>query len=159
MTGGRHNLKDRYEKTDSDKDDAQSVDWNTPNELRLQCLYLEFDGVSLGPKEKTIHISPYVGEKRIEDLEYFPSQFCRDSDGLLHSLHERGKKFMDCRYGYGAYEGMAVRYDPGKVQGEVLVDFKSGYEANPQWREDLGELNTSNRQQSALVRLMSLVAT
>lgn len=142
VTGGRYSLKAQFSKLDPDKE-ASPFEWVKPNQLLLQCLYLDFDGVSIGPKEKLISISPYVGEKRIVDLDYFPKEFCRqkDSAGFIERLVNRGHMFLDFRYGYGRYEGMTARYDPEQVYGEVFVDFKSGYEGNPHWKKHLGEFN------------------
>jgi hypothetical protein len=139
VTGGRYTVKGAGH-VSSDKDGSSAV--LSRNQLKLLCFCLDYDGSSLGAREETVHIRPYPGEKKITDLDFFPKDFCGSEDEVVTSLVERGKKFLDCRFGHGSYDGMASKYDLERVEGEVFVDFKSGYEYQSGWREAFGTLGT-----------------
>jgi len=68
--------------------------------LQLRCYMLGYDGESLGPRERTFKIHPFLGTKEINQLDVFPVTFSKW--GLLErKLEKRGEKFIQSCYGLG----------------------------------------------------------
>ncbi|PGH05352.1 hypothetical protein AJ79_06821 [Helicocarpus griseus UAMH5409] len=130
VTKGRYNMKNAL------KDEKASADRDP---LELQCFYLDFDGDAIDLREEILKIKPYVGLKKIVDLDFYPKDYCSDSDKtLMETLRKRGENFIDYRYCHGSYDGITTRFNLEHVDGEVFVDFKSGYEENPVWKKETG---------------------
>ncbi|KAL9106128.1 MAG: hypothetical protein Q9227_008828 [Pyrenula ochraceoflavens] len=109
------------------------------NALRLQCFYLDYDGEAIDLREENLLIKPYVGEKNIIELDYYPKEYLSGHDeDFLKILRQRGEKFIDSGYCHGSYDGVTTRYNLEHISGEIFVDFKSGYEDNPSWMRKIG---------------------
>ncbi|KAL2802438.1 P-loop containing nucleoside triphosphate hydrolase protein [Aspergillus granulosus] len=97
------------------------------------CLYLDFDGTSIGPVSQRIPIHYFPGEKEITSLPLFPAKFVSSDNKLQDRLAARGKRFLTCQ-GHMKYDGMTTRPYRSKgatteLQGEIYVDVKTGYRA------------------------------
>lgn len=134
VTKGRHKLKEPGRASDSSGSNPGGR-----NSLKLQCFYLAYDGSTIGPREETVCVKPYLGEKKITELDFYSKDcYYTGSNSFVQSLLKRGKKFIKSRYGHGTYDGVTTRYGLEHVEGEVFVDFKSGYEDRPEWKKEIG---------------------
>ncbi|KAL2870892.1 uncharacterized protein BJX67DRAFT_377515 [Aspergillus lucknowensis] len=123
--------------SDSDNSETSESDGEEDPELAFFVCgaYLDFDGVLVGPTSDTVSIHYFHGEKDIEQLNIFPIKFLPPGSGVLDRLTARGKRFISCQ-GHLSYNGMTVRPFGTRVptvelQGEIYVDFKTGYRAIP----------------------------
>jgi hypothetical protein len=106
--------------------------------LKLQCFYLDHDGSTIDSREETVYIKPSLGEKKITELDFYPKDcYYTGSNGFVQSLLKRGEKFIESRYGHSTYDGVTTRYGLEHVEGEVFVDFKSGYKDRPEWKKEI----------------------
>ncbi|KAK1758205.1 hypothetical protein QBC47DRAFT_134106 [Echria macrotheca] len=135
VTKGRFNVKD----------ETSSRDKPERNDLHLQCFSLDYDGTKFDTREEMLYIKPFIGKKKITDLDYYPKAFAADKE--LKDLEKRARLFVDNRYGHGRCEGLTSRFEIEHIDNEeVFVDFKSGYEEIPfNWKEELsGKLGVMN---------------
>ncbi|RYC56379.1 hypothetical protein CHU98_g9835 [Xylaria longipes] len=81
----------------------------------IDCVYVDFDGVSLGPVQREFKIKRFEGEKIIKSLDLCPLNMPEDRE-IWEKLKERGRNFLD-------------------VAG-VMVDFEEAFLVNGQerWR-------------------------
>ena len=113
--------------------------------LQLQCFFLDYDGATVDTREEILAIKPYVGSKKITELDFYPKQFQLGTDkpdsgspGILDDLMVRGLRFLERRYGHGACDCVTSRGTLEHVDSEVFVDFKSGYEHDPALNKEMG---------------------
>ncbi|KAJ4361823.1 hypothetical protein N0V83_010764 [Neocucurbitaria cava] len=104
----------------------QSAKWDTQNKrkvYKLECEFVDYDGVGFGTNKESLCITPWRGTKSITKLEAFPFRFHEDMITLQSRLTERGRKFEAYQgYHFVAYEGIAI----GKVSGgEAKFDVNS----------------------------------
>jgi hypothetical protein len=124
-------------------DKAAKAKEETP--LILVCVYIDFDGKSLGPGVRTIRIPRYDGEKAVTSLEVFPLRFAeqrmsvqaqaassKNIDGqtnipLRDRLITRGKLFMDMtEFKHMYYNGLTLD-TRDEVDSNVVVDFQEAF--------------------------------
>ncbi|KAF6825594.1 hypothetical protein CPLU01_10172 [Colletotrichum plurivorum] len=112
----------------------------TYSDLKLHCYSWRYNGTRFMPSTTTKTIPMFDGEKSIKDLPYFPKQLCEPEDTVVSELVARGKRFQRCLYGHGTYNGTTLGSNPRHVNEDVFVDFKTGYEFNRGWRDDIDEV-------------------
>ncbi|KAH6886998.1 hypothetical protein B0T10DRAFT_607806 [Thelonectria olida] len=104
--------------------------------LRVACYSIGYDGRSFRSRWKVIKIKPFSGLRRVVRLDAFPIEFIRGLD-----LEARGKSFLAHRYGHARYQGsVKSRMNDlalDHLDGEVFVDFKTGYEMEPELGDHL----------------------
>ncbi|KAF2647327.1 hypothetical protein K491DRAFT_741189 [Lophiostoma macrostomum CBS 122681] len=121
----------------------------------IDCFYIDFDGVLMGPRSKRFVIPPYEGMRPIISLPILPSRLHPDDQRIQHILFARGKQFVELATGiHKRYDGRTIResslssnrdtfvIDDTEVQSEVIIDqaagvdhFKKKYHS---WRLKLG---------------------
>lgn len=118
------------------KEQPKSEGSHERHSLRLQCFSLEYDGTKIDTREEVLSIKPFIGKKRITDLDYYPKSFATDEE--VEDLRSRALRFIDSRYGHGCCEGITSRFEIKHIDGEdVFVDFKSGNKEIPaEWVEN-----------------------
>lgn len=104
----------------------QTAKWETQNKRRiykLECEFVDYDGVGFGMNKESLAITAWKGTKKITKLEAFPYQFHEDIDTLQDRLIVRGRKFETYKgFHFVAYNGVAI----GKVnRGEAKFDVNS----------------------------------
>lgn len=131
VTKGRYNMKKG--RPDGSKSKGQ---WDR-NNLQLQCFSLDYDGTKIDTREELLFIKPFVGKKKITDLDYYPKSFATDEE--VEDLRKRARLFINSRYGHGRCEGITTRFEIEHIDNEeVFVDFKSGYEELPvEWKKEI----------------------
>jgi hypothetical protein len=138
VTKGRFNMKE------SRSERSKSKGQREPNNLQLQCFSLDYDGTKIDTREELLFIKPFVGKKKITDLDYYPKSFATDKE--VKDLEERAQLFIDNRYGHGRCQGLTSRFEIEHIDNEeVFVDFKSGYEEIPaEWKNETCNFGVMN---------------
>jgi hypothetical protein len=119
------------------------------------CLYIDFDGKSLGPVSKTFDFKRFEGEMDVTSLPVYPLRFHPfrrpgSSETLcekpsLFSLEEqhrqrlinRGAKFLDVvgiKPMYYAGPTLGIRDD---VESQVVIDFETAFSVDQEWKPEL----------------------
>ncbi|TVY45132.1 hypothetical protein LSUB1_G000711 [Lachnellula subtilissima] len=134
---------------DDNPDDFQPIGQPRANrELCLFAYYIDYNGHSYGPVERTWEIKYYEGEKDITTLEIYPMRFLKDCDKMKTKLHVQGIAFQRViRKRHLYYDGWTLahgptgngqggdsdseseRNDPEHIEGDVIIDFVEGYKA------------------------------
>ncbi|KAK0727242.1 hypothetical protein B0T26DRAFT_124649 [Lasiosphaeria miniovina] len=130
VTKGRFNMKGGRPEPSKYKGQRER------NNLQLQCFSLDYDGKKIDTCEELLSIKPFVGKKKITDLDYYPKAFATDKE--IKDLEDRASDFIGNRYGHGRCEGLTARFEMEHIDNEeVFVDFKSGYEEIPaDWKQE-----------------------
>jgi len=125
---GRCNMKERKAKGRGQQD---------RNDLQLQCFWLDYDGTRFDTREELLAIKPFVGKKKITELDYYPKSFATKQE--IKAMQERARKFLENLYGHGRCEGITTRFETEHIDNEeVFVDFKSGYEElKAEWKPEI----------------------
>lgn len=134
-----------------DEPNAQFED----NPIFINCVYVDFDGVSIGPVRQNFTISRFDGQKDVESLPIYPLRFSRNP-GLRESLIERGRRFIEVAgMKHMHYSGLSLKTH-GDVDSQVVIDFEEALTRNPKWKpeiesiieEDSKKRRTSSRSDS-----------
>jgi hypothetical protein len=146
VTGGRKSLiYDPGEVTGGAKAVPKigSADANEPASLFLDCFGIEFNGTHYGPRSQQFYIKPYSGEHAIDALPVYPARFAARHEERLQRLLERGKSFRGLDHvAHKFYEGLTTK-DTEEIQGEVVIDFETGYRYAEVDELTLGDLTMS----------------
>lgn len=140
----------RSEKSDSGSDSGSSRSRNDARgDFVIKCVYIHFDGRSIGPVLKTFSINKWEGEKDITYLEIFPLRFLvskRLKESLISStaegpadkpgkslesgirelrekLVERGRKFVEVAGVKQMYYAGFAADTHDEIESQVMVDF------------------------------------
>jgi len=134
---------------DDHPDDFQPIGQLRANrQLDLIAYYIDYNGHSYGPVERTWQIKYYEGEQDITTLEIYPMRFLKDCDKMKTELHAQGIAFQRViRKRHLYYDGWTLahgptgngqdgnsdseseRNDPEHIEGDVIIDFVEGYKA------------------------------
>ncbi|KAF4309389.1 hypothetical protein GTA08_BOTSDO03283 [Botryosphaeria dothidea] len=100
--------------------------------LRLGLHYIDYDGLNVGPQgvdEFSANIRKYEGKKDILDLEFYPAKFHPKRIEIYEKLVERGARVKNLLTpSHKMYDALSTDVnDPEHVNGEVIVDFRTGY--------------------------------
>ncbi|KAM3084607.1 hypothetical protein ACMFMF_001961 [Clarireedia jacksonii] len=111
----------------------------------LHCVYVDFDGKTLGPISKKVKIQRYDGEKDVTSLEVFPLRFVdldrkgdKPAQSFRDRLIERGRSFLDVTtFKHMHYSGFTLD-QRNEIDSNVVVDFEEAFTANPDagWRPE-----------------------
>ncbi|KAK8058168.1 hypothetical protein PG994_008616 [Apiospora phragmitis] len=103
-TGGRMRLSRNFGGIPDDSPDAGAGTWT---DVVIDCIRMRWDGTDIGPFRLTHRVPPFIGERRITDLDFYPVRFRDNPDDLCDDLAARGKKVLEC-HGHMKYEGLTV---------------------------------------------------
>ncbi|KAI0117821.1 hypothetical protein GGR51DRAFT_268492 [Nemania sp. FL0031] len=113
--------------------------------ISIHCVYLDFDGVSLGPATKEFKIQRFEGEKPIKSLDLCPLNQLENRE-LWEKLKERGRKFLDVvRVKHMYYDGYTLEAQD-ELDGQVMVDFEEAFlvKDHEGWRPRIGTFAPPN---------------
>lgn len=115
--------------------------------------YIDFDGKSFAPVERTRAVDWYEGEKAITSLPVYPIRFVKDSEQMMRRLRTRGEKFRDLvsqSHPTMSYMGWTLTHNPAAerinsqldkpvnfpdhIDSDVVVDFREAYQTCPLWK-------------------------
>jgi len=126
-----------------DKSEAKSDE--TP--VTLHCVYIDFDGMHLGPASRLFEIARFDGERAVRSLEVYPLWYAEDSHALRDALAARGRMFLDV-VGIKHMHYNGLRLDVrDEIDSQVVVDFEEAFVArgNADWRPVVEQLIGQSR--------------
>lgn len=126
---------------------GQEQDTQEVKPITLYCVYLDYDGVRIGPVQRKFEIPHFEGHKPVNSLEVYPLRFARDAQAnlgrsaapaatwadrsypqghpsLRDKLMNRGRMFLSvAMIKHMHYNGPTL--DTGEdVDGQVVIDFE-----------------------------------
>ena len=115
-----------------------------PSPYEISLWSMEFDGNRLGRKLTDVLLLPFDGERTITSMKLFPSKYYDDPlvrDGkptLREEMEHRGEEFFKLtqRATHKHYSGPSMETLREKVEGAVMVDFKSFYDRDVERDKD-----------------------
>lgn len=89
--------------------------------------YMEFDGIYLGRRTKTVTIWPYEGEKAIISLPAFPTEYWKDAS-IRDRMIRRGKKYYALtKRTHCQYHGQTLSSPRRTVHSRIMIDSETYY--------------------------------
>ncbi|RMJ07752.1 hypothetical protein BHE90_010290 [Fusarium euwallaceae] len=138
-------------------DRSTSKSEETP--ITIRCVYVDFDGKTLGPVAKNFEIARFDGDRAITSLQIYPLRFhpfknfeshVKNEKGAIETSHqalrcyliERGRKFIQAagvRHMY--YTGLTLDARD-EVESQVVVDFEEAFAAKEQedWMPEIEQI-------------------
>lgn len=117
----------------------------------IDCFYMGFDGVTVGPIDCRKQIKYFSGEMKIRDLPIFPLRFHPAKDEIAAALEKRGRKLLTS-YGHKSYNSTTVlksKYDHQEdINGDIFIDLKSYYRDFGSAKPRLGVLKPTESDQA-----------
>jgi hypothetical protein len=137
-------FKDDTSDSRSDFDDESDGD-----PLRLECVFLDYDGVQFGPVSKSFKVPRYEGKRPIKSLPVYGLRFS-PSPNIQEQLIERGKLLIDVAvYKSMYYTGFSL--DTGEeIDSQVVADFAEALSVaeNASWRPKISPASTGNNRKN-----------
>ncbi len=111
----------------------------------ITCVYIDFDGVNLGPVTKAFDFKSFDGEREVTSLEVYPLRFrplrridFSDSEWnkvealpenvrYRQKLAHRGAKFLEVAAVKHMYYARPTLEVQGEVESQVVVDFETAF--------------------------------
>ena len=133
--------------------DESSPLGNKPHLFRVDCYYIDYNGIEYVACSKVFIIHPFEGEKDILSLDIFPLRFSEDAQREKQIAMERGKLFLEYKqWKQRQYRGPTLTRHPSgepilgenppksseEVDSQVIVDFNEALEQNPSWFPEIG---------------------
>lgn len=99
--------------------------------IKIQCVYVDFDGEQLGPVLQTFSFHRFEGEKNVRSLDIIPLRLAKNADKMQETLIKRGSTFIEaCSTGrYGTpmhYSGLTLD-SKEEVNSQVVLDFEEAF--------------------------------
>ncbi|KAI0404020.1 hypothetical protein F4802DRAFT_569427 [Xylaria palmicola] len=131
----RHRVKDHKNTTlDFWKDESKVEFENNP--VFVHCVYLDYNGKSLGPVSRLFTIPRYDGQKEVTSLSVFPLRYA-ETDGLTERLVKRGKTFFEVAgVKHMHYTGLTIT-TRDEVDSQVVIDFEEAINRHPNWEPSI----------------------
>ncbi|RYP83728.1 hypothetical protein DL769_001302 [Monosporascus sp. CRB-8-3] len=111
-------VRDREWESESETDErCRDIIRSSDHEITsfvIDCFYIDFDGLRMGPRPKRFVIPRYKGTRPINSLPLYPSFLHPDNQRIQETLLARGKQFVELA--------------TGTHKNEVMVDQASGVE-------------------------------
>ncbi|KAF7542003.1 hypothetical protein G7054_g139 [Neopestalotiopsis clavispora] len=130
---------------------SDSEDEADEDPLRLECVFLDYDGVQFGPVSKTFKISRYEGKRPIKLLPVYGIRFSTNPK-IRQQLVQRGKMFFDvATYKSMYYTGFSLNTNE-EVDSQVVVDFAEALSVseNKSWKPKITPASTGNKRKARL---------
>jgi hypothetical protein len=95
--------------------------------LVIDCFYYDFDGVHIGPVQKTFTIKRYRGTQKLRQLAVYPRKVNLPLSNFGKALVERGKKFMTLcslnkTIAHKQYTGLTLDEPSEEVDSPIILD-------------------------------------
>lgn len=101
--------------------------------ITLTCVYIDFDGLALGPVQQIFKIARFDGQRSITSLPIYPLGFYGKKD-IRDTLIARGKMFPDLvDIKHASYSGLTLD-NRDDIDGEVVIDFEEAVSVNRDWK-------------------------
>lgn len=137
------------------------------SDITIKCLYVHFDGRSLGPAVSTFFINKFDGEKDVTSLDIYPLRFqilkeiserslkstvdsaVDDKREVETSIQELRDRFIKRGKLFVSVAGVKHMYYTGltwdtreDIESQVIIDFEEAYSAESRkgWRPDIRRL-------------------
>lgn len=133
--------------------DESSPLGNKPHLFRVDCYYIDFNGIEYVACSKAFIIHPFEGERDITSLDIFPIKFSRDAQMEKERATERGKLFLEYKqWKQRYYRGPTLTRHPSgemilgdnapknveEIDSQVIVDFDEALDNHPNWFPEIG---------------------
>jgi hypothetical protein len=95
--------------------------------LVIDCFYYDFDGVHIGPVQKTFTIKRYRGTQKLRQLAVYPRKVNLPLSNFGKALVDRGKKFMTLcslnkTIAHKQYTGLTLDEPSEEVGSPIILD-------------------------------------
>lgn len=133
-------------------------------DLTLHSFHVDYDGDKYGPLDSKATITGYEGEKDIRSLFMYPLRFDTDSTDTRSELKKRAESFdfyVKERHLYydgwtlihNTYSADATKDEKKQgvehIEGEIIVDFKEGFQSDAEFTKPLLDLPAEPKGQSS----------
>lgn len=128
------------------EDSSGSEDESDDDPLRLECVFLDFDGVQFGPVSKSFRIPRYKGRKHVKSLPVFGLRFSTNPY-IRQQLIARGRVLLDvATYRAMYYTGLALD-SKEEIDSQVVIDFSEALSVpeNKTWTPRISPVSTSRK--------------
>ncbi|KAF3054783.1 hypothetical protein GL218_07412 [Daldinia childiae] len=127
----------------------KSEEESSEQPLKLECVYIDFDGKQFGPVSKTFKISRYEEEKPIKSLPVYPLRFSADQ-GIRDRLIDRSKMLLHvATYKPMYYMGFTLDTRE-EVDSQVVVDFNEALSVHQDWKPEISLVSTESKEEEEL---------
>lgn len=139
----------------------------TPD-FRVTCVYIDFDGVKIGPVQKWFEFDRFDGQREITSLEVYPISFqtvrhsefsdvewrgIKDqpvSEWYRKKLVGRGERFLEVIRGKHMYYAGSTLDEKEEAESPVVIDFETAITAHDSEIEPLREQHLLTEEQKRL---------
>lgn len=143
VSSAKHRVATRWERWYDSTSDRTGAD--RPPDLSLICVYIDFDGVNIGPVQKNFEFHRFDGQRDITSLEVYPlhlhvvkqSGYTNEEWEELEAVpaHERyrkklihrGARFLDVVKGKHMYYAGMTLETKDEVESPVVIDFETTF--------------------------------
>lgn len=109
------------------------------NPITIHCVYIDYDGKSLGPVSQRFVISRYDGEQNITSLPIYPFRFGEKATSR-DELIKRGKTFLDvAAVKHMHFAGLTLE-TRDEVDSQVIIDFEEAFVRHAEWKPTVEQL-------------------
>ncbi|KAK6857869.1 hypothetical protein PG995_005568 [Apiospora arundinis] len=102
--------------------DEESKEAEARSNMKVRCVYIDFDGKGFGPVLVTYTIPPFGGLKHIDSLPIYPLRLAKDAK-LRENLITRGKMLLDITRLQPMYYTGDALHTGDEIDSQVMVDF------------------------------------
>ncbi|KAJ4303432.1 hypothetical protein N0V90_002326 [Kalmusia sp. IMI 367209] len=141
VTSAKHRVAPHWERwsKQSKRLDRKGAD------LRISCVYIDFDGNNIGPVANTFDFERFDGQKEVTSLKVYPLRFhpirrseytdadweklenIPTADRYRQKLTHRGAKFLDAAGGKHMYYAGSTLDAKEEVESPVVIDFETTF--------------------------------
>ncbi|UKZ74716.1 hypothetical protein TrVFT333_002386 [Trichoderma virens FT-333] len=99
--------------------------------IKIQCVYVDFDGEQIGPVLQTFSFYRFEGEKNIRSLDIIPLRLAKNATKLQETLIKRGSTFIEAcgtgRHGIPMHYSGLTLDTKEEVDSQVVLDFEEAF--------------------------------
>lgn len=143
VSSARHRIATRWERWYDSSNDRRGI--NRVADMSLVCVYIDFDGVNIGPVRKKFKFFRFDGQRDITSLEVYPLRLhpikraeythaewedlehVPVADRYRQKLIRRGASFLNVAAGKHMYYAGATLETKEEVESPVVIDFETTF--------------------------------
>lgn len=143
VSSARHRIATRWERWYDSSNDRRGI--NRVADMSLVCVYIDFDGVNIGPVRKKFKFYRFDGQRDITSLEVYPLRLhpikraeythaewedlehVPVADRYRQKLIRRGARFLNVAGGKHMYYAGATLETKDEVESPVVIDFETTF--------------------------------
>ncbi|KAK7418117.1 hypothetical protein QQX98_004092 [Neonectria punicea] len=99
--------------------------------IKIQCVYVDFDGEQIGPVLQTFSFHRFEGEKNVRSLDILPLRLAKNVNKLQETLIKRGSTFIEAcgtgRHGIPMHYSGLTLDTKEEVDSQVVIDFEEAF--------------------------------